>query len=115
MFESYLNNLYSMFTATKYELIVLILIFIIIFAVVFDVIFRILKFPRGITAIIAISISILAVFTGITTKAMYFIFSLGITSAIVIIAMLVIIAFILFALSHLGITHGRGIRGLRRR
>lgn len=107
MFENYLNNLYSIFTATKYEFIVILLIFIIIFAVVFDVVFRALKFSRGVSAVIALVISMMAVFTGITFKATYLVLSLGIASSIIVICALVIVAFIFFALGHFGIRPAR--------
>jgi hypothetical protein len=90
------NQVFEIFTSSTNELLIALAIFAIIFFVVFDIILNVAKFNNGASIIIALAIAMMAVFSGLTTKAMHFVYAFGAAGFIVVIFILIIIAFVSF-------------------
>ncbi|MCX6742141.1 MAG: hypothetical protein NTX24_03120 [Candidatus Pacearchaeota archaeon] len=90
------NQVFELFTSSTNELLIALAIFAIIFFVVFDIILNVAKFNKGASIIIALAIAMMAVFSGLTTKAMHFVYAFGAAGFMVVVFVLIIIAFVSF-------------------
>ena len=97
------NQIYNSFTSGSNELLIMLIILAIIFFIVYDIMVVVAKFSKGASIVIAFAIAVMATFSGITTKAMQFVYAFGSAGFLVVLAGLIIFAFATFALKHLGV------------
>jgi ABC-type multidrug transport system permease subunit len=95
---SFFNNIYELFTSTAAPLVIVIVLWALIFVIVYDILYRMANLGKGPSLIAAIAVSVMAVFSGLTTKAMHFILALGGAMAMIIMFVIIVLAFIGFAL-----------------
>ena len=101
------SQIYESFTSGPNELLIMLIIMAMIFFIVYDIMVGVARFNKGASLVIAIAVAAMAVFSGLTTKAMQFVYAFGSAGFIVILAGLIIFAFAAFALRHLGVRVGR--------
>lgn len=94
------SQIYELFTSSYSELLIFLAIFAIIFFVVYDVIVRVLSSNKGAAIVIALAASAMAVFSGLTTKAMHFVYAFGAAGFMVVLFVLIIVAFISFIIGR---------------
>lgn len=94
------DQIYGLFTSSYSELLIVLAIFAIIFFVVFDILVNIARFGKAASIIVALAVGMMAVFSGLTTKAMHFVYALGAAGFMVVLFILIIVAFISFIIGR---------------
>lgn len=97
-------DLYTLFQVTETsQMIILFVLLVMFIAILYDIFTRIAIFNKGASMIIAVSISLIALFSGGAAKVVHAILSIGIIFGLFGFYGMIILMFVAFILLHLGL------------